>query len=60
VKARVEYGIVTHETIGDIFDQRLLAADLLSRDSNKRTSHAAVMVRTTLEAVRDELLGMMA
>lgn len=56
VSPRVEYGIVTRETIDDIFNQRLLAADLLSRTHDRCTAHAASMVRTTLEAVRDELM----
>lgn len=56
IPRRVEYGIVTRETVDDIFNRRLLAADLLSRTQDRRVAHAATMVRTTLEAVRDELL----
>jgi hypothetical protein len=54
--SKAVYGVITPETVDDIFNRRLLAADLLSRTQDRRVAHAATMVRTTLEAVRDELL----
>jgi hypothetical protein len=57
LKKKAEYGIITREILEEIFTRRLLAADLLSRAEGKATSHAAKMVRTTLEAVRAELEG---
>lgn len=52
---RPKYGIITHETLDDMFTRRLLAADYLSHSGNLRTSHAAYMVREALIAVRKEL-----
>jgi hypothetical protein len=49
------YGVITLDTLDEIFTRRLLAADLLSRVEERRISHAAKMVRTTLEEVRSEL-----
>lgn len=53
--SKAVYGVITPEIVEEIFERRLLAADLLSRVDDKRTSHAAKMVRTALEGVRSEI-----
>lgn len=59
LKERRRYAIVTPEVVEEIFNRRLLAADLLARVDDRETSHAAKMVRLTLEAVRAEIERMM-
>jgi hypothetical protein len=49
------YGIITPATIGEVFDRRMLVADLLSRSTDKSEAFAARQVLLTLDAVRSQL-----
>ena len=59
-KYRRAYGIITPEIIDELFDKRMLAADLLSRSDTPRQSHAAKMVLITLDTLKAELEGLIA
>jgi hypothetical protein len=59
LKPREMYGILTPDFIRGLTERRLLGADLLSYSRNLETRHAAVMVRNTVEAIRDELWSIM-
>jgi hypothetical protein len=50
------YGVITPEIVEQICDRRLLAADLLARTKDRRTSHAAKVVRETVQGIREELM----
>jgi len=52
------YGVITPDTVRQICQDRLLYADLLSRAKDSETSHAAKMVRATVEAIEAELMGL--
>jgi hypothetical protein len=51
------YGVITEETIHEIFDRRMLTADLLTHSSDKQEAFAAFLVLQTLKAIREELEG---
>lgn len=59
-KHRREYGIITQEILDDIFTQRLIAADLISRSDIARQHHAGQMVLLTLDTVKKELERLLA
>lgn len=52
---RPKYGIITNETIDQIFIRRLMVADLLSHSDGVKAGHAGWAVRETLLAIRKEL-----
>ena len=51
------YGIITEETLEEIFDNRMLAADVCSRSSEPDMAFTAKIVLRTLLSIREELQG---
>jgi hypothetical protein len=52
------YGIVTPAILTELFDTRMLTADLLSRSTDEREAHAARQVLLTLDALRSQIEGL--
>jgi hypothetical protein len=52
---RPRYAIVTEEKINELFEERLLVADLLARSDGLRDHAAGWAVRETLLAIKKEL-----
>lgn len=56
--AKSEYGIITNEILDEIFNRRIVAADLLSHSTGLREHHAGWAVREALISVRQQLEGL--
>lgn len=53
------YAVLTEESIRQICQKRLLAADLLSHCPEPQVSHAAFMVRETIASIEGELMELL-
>lgn len=51
------YGVITDETLSDMFDKRMLVADLLSHSTDAKEAFWASLVLQTLSEIRKELEG---
>lgn len=49
------YGVITDETLSDLFDNRMLVADLLSHSADPQEAFWASLVLQTLSEIRKEL-----
>jgi hypothetical protein len=58
-KSDPKYIFMTEEMLHELFDSRILAADLLSRSINLREHHAGWAVRETLITIKKELEGLL-
>jgi hypothetical protein len=52
------YGIITPAILSALFDTRMLTADLLSHSVNEKEAFAGRQVLLTLDALRDQLEGL--
>lgn len=49
------YGVITDETLSDLFDKRMLVADLLRHSDDAQEAFWASLVLQTLSEIRKEL-----